>query len=108
MLIRKLVVILLITYFHKNIKNSFLEDISKFDVDKFDIKQMQEQTYRCIRYFENSRKDSSVISSYHEKKCANYRYEYLNFILWKEKVCFDNFIKKIGLFASICAIIYLT
>jgi hypothetical protein len=66
---RKLAIILLIICFHKHIKNSL-------GFDKFNVKQIQDQLYRCIRYFENSRKDPGLISSYHEKTCHNYKYEY--------------------------------
>ena len=97
MILRKILLFVLIVYFQKSIKNAFLEDTRIYNVNKFTLTEMMDIQYRCIRYFEDSRKNKNLFSSYHENACNDYKYDYLNFILAREKVYFNNFVKKIVL-----------
>lgn len=96
---RKLIFFILIVYFEQNITTVFLKDTRHLDVDNFTISQMQDIKYRCIRYFEDSRKNMTAINTYHETKCADYKYDYLNFVLYRRKVHFDNLMMKMFLVA---------
>ncbi len=93
MIIKKLVVII-ITYF---ISTYLIIDRIHYDINHYAIEKFKEERYRCIRYIHNNhymnKKDNIIvkyITKYPYAKCRKYKNEYIEYIIYKNKVIIYN------------------
>jgi hypothetical protein len=93
MIIKKILVII-ITYY---ISSYIIIDKIHYDINHYAIEKFKEERYRCIRYIHNNhhmnKKDNNIvkyITKYPYAKCRKYKNEYIEYIIYKNKVIIYN------------------
>ena len=68
--------------------HAIIEYNSNYEPENFTIKHMLEPKYRCIRYF-----DDKQYSKYYHIKCADYLYDYTDFMLERSRYIYIFYIR---------------
>ncbi len=61
----------------------YVQYYTEYVPENFNIKQLQDKNYRCIRYFDEKNYDR-----YSHHSCKNYMHEYINFKLERSRYIF--------------------
>lgn len=95
MIIKKVVIFILSYY----ISGYLIIDKKHYDINHFAIENFKEERYRCIRYINNHHYQkqkigitniAKYISTYPYAKCRKYKNEYIDYIIYKNKVIIYN------------------
>lgn len=99
MIIKKVVIFILSYY----ISGYLIVDKKHYDINHFAIENFKEERYRCIRYINNNHTFATdaadatnianiakYITRYPYAKCKKYKNEYIDYIIYKNKVIIYN------------------
>ena len=96
MIIKKIVIIILSYY----ISGYLIIDKKHYDINHFAIEHFKEERYRCIRYINNNHTFATdatkvaniakYITRYPYAKCKKYKNDYIDYIIYKNKVIIYN------------------
>jgi hypothetical protein len=93
MIIKKLLIIIISYY----ISYYLVIDKKHYDINYFDIGKFKEEKFRCIRYIDNNHIKKNIknnianyISKYPYTKCIKYKNEYIEYIIYKNKIMIYN------------------
>lgn len=98
MLDTKLIMLLYILLTVWNIEQLILYN-NCFNVNKFSKKHILDKKYRCIRYFDENKYDK-----FSEKKCENFKFDYLNFQLGRS-ISIYSILKNNALILLLCTFV---
>jgi hypothetical protein len=112
MIIKKVIIIILSYY----ISGYLIIDKKHYDINHFAIENFKEERYRCIRYINNNHTNvanvanaatnsatniAKYITKYPYAKCRKYKNEYIDYIIYKNKVIIYNTLIRIIFYINI-------
>ena len=112
MIIKKVIIIILSYY----ISCYLIIDKKHYDINHFAIENFKEERYRCIRYINNNHTNvanvanaatnsatniAKYITKYPYAKCRKYKNEYIDYIIYKNKVIIYNTLIRIIFYINI-------